>query len=216
MNMGPIFKTLEFFWPPVGLLCQESHLFKSDHEKREEEFEKIKTEYFKKLISQKIYCQHFLSEVDKIEQGGLKRKETLESKAYSILGSIEISAILLIFISTAVFASDWKLPKGVLISIVIVFGLAIIHLLTSVYYATKVIMVGEYFIQSSESVDEWIENEPSKLEYLVAQKYANSKMNQPIMISKSNFLTVAQKLFIRSVMFLSIGTLLIFVYSLIW
>ena len=50
---------------------------------------------------------------------------------------------------------------------------------------------------------------------LYAEKFANTKVNQPRLITKSNCLVVAQALFIRGIVFFGIGALVVLMYHII-
>jgi len=213
LDKNKMLKMLEFLYPPVGMWRANFGLEKKI-KKQEESYQQIFNEFVKNTTS-KSYPNELFSEIDKVEQGEIHRKEMLESKASSLLNTLGISITLIVLVP-AILGKNWELPQCVAIVGASFFTLAVVHLLIAVYYAVKVTKVVSYYLKSADSVEDWIQNDPKKLVNLIAaEKFTNTKVNQPRLIIKSNCLIVAQALFIRGIVFFGIGALVVLMYSII-
>lgn len=213
LNKNKMLKMLEFLYPPVGMWRATFYLEKKI-KKQEELYQQIFNGFVKNTTS-KSYPNELFSEIDKVEQGEIHRKEMLESKASSLLNTLGISVTLIVLVP-AILGKDWELSKCVAIVVALFFTFAVVHLLMAAYYAAKVTKVGSYCMKSADSIEDWIQNDPKKLVNLIAaEKFANTKVNQLKLITKCNCLVVAQILFIRGIGLLGIGALVVLMYRII-
>lgn len=210
-------KVLEFLWPPVRTL-RANRVLNKQIKKLEKQSEKLYQEIFDEFVKKKnskFYSNELFSEIEKIEQAEVHRKEVFESKA-SLLINILAVAVALIVLVSGILGTNWGLPQYLATVATLLFTLAVIHLLISVYYAARVTEVGLFHMVSAESIGNFVRERPENfLISAAAQKLANVKLNQPRLIIKSNFLVTAQKLFIRGITFLGIGALVVLFYGIL-
>jgi len=209
-----VFKILRFLWPPVDAYRANRVLKKKIEERCANTYRQIFDEFVKKT-SEKFYPNELFSEIEKLEQAEVHRKDVLESKASSLINILAVVVALIVLVP-AILGNDWSLPRYLATGATLLFTLAVIHLVISVYYATKATKVGPFHMGSADSIRDLVVQDPDNfLNSLAARKLANIKLNQPRLIIKSNFLVTAQELFIRGLIFLGLGALVVLFYRIL-
>lgn len=152
-----------------------------------------------------------IAEIERVEESELRRRELLESKASSLLAALGI-LVSLILLVPAIFERPRTVSPYVAISLSILVTIAVLHLLAAVYHAVLVSRVGALYLPSIGSVDALLKAGGDQTRYAAAQKYANARMNEPILTIKSNHLSMAQKMFLRGIVALAIAAVISFFY----
>ena len=209
-----LLKFLGLFIPTINLWRANPALRKQINKqmKNDKEYQSI----YNKLL-EKIETKHnnelLLKETEKIEHSEKHRKELIETKASSLTTALGISLSLIVLIP-AILGTDWGLPKPIALISGISFLLAIIHLLFSAYYSVKVSLVAAIWLTTTDMIEDKFEkSSEDEAKAMIAERLTNIRMNTPVLITKSNYLSVAQKLFLRGIMFLSIGALIALIYQ---
>ncbi len=210
-----------FLFPPLEAYIANKIIKKEENIKRNKKAAKdISTAFFNKT-TKKNYTPSFLSQVDNLENSEIHRREIIESKAIALLGSLGVTIAILSFIIAYVIEDDWKFTLN-LTSISIYpslilgfFLLAIIHLIISVWFSLKVIIIEEINLISPEKINFFLNNYSKNYnEKLLSEKLRYVKLNELKILIKGNWLYVSQVLFRRGIIFLAIGVIIFLIYNL--
>lgn len=139
-----------------------------------------------------------------IEEAEIRRKNTLESKASTLLGALGVSVTLLSVI-LAVIGNVSLLPVTFAIPLAVMFGLAAVHLIVAAYYAVAVAKVVDWYVDTPAAVEDRLAAETLFEARDIAEGFAVTEMNLPRMWLKSNYLSVAQSLFMRGIVLIGLG-----------
>jgi len=212
-----ILRLVGFICPPIKLWKANSYIKKKYKIKNQlpsdEKYESTFSVWIK-VISGKTN-ESLIREADKFEQNELHRKEILENKASSLITALGLSLTLILIIS-AVIGKDWGLPKHIALLSASALVLAIIHLLVAAFYAIKTSQLTAFYFDCTETIKNKLEKGNTSQAEILAEKLTNIDMNTPALIIKSNYLSLAQNLFLRGIFFISIGSLVALGYQIIY
>lgn len=212
-----LLSVLGFLWPPIKLWQANSYIKKNYKIKNQlPSDEKYKSTFnsWMKVITEKL-SKSLLSEIEKIEQNELHRKGVLENKASSLTTALGLSLTLILIIST-IIGKDWGLPEPVALIAAFALVLAIIHLLVAAFYSIKTSKLTAFYLSSADTIKNRLEEDNTDQARIIAEKLTNIEMNTPALLLKSNFLAVTQTLFLRGIIFISIGALSALGYQIIF
>jgi hypothetical protein len=182
-------------WPPF-----EAYLTNKEIDQQNQKIGDEKTRFntIIKGFSETSFLEAPLDDLEKnalrIQEYEIKRNETIENKAASLIGSMGI-AMTIISIVPALFGSEWNIPRYYAICAGIAYLLSVIHLLAGIYYAIKVRKVVGYERPCVDRFQELLkEKKWSKTDRVIL---AQTKWNEPILTKKVNLLIVAESVFLR-------------------
>jgi len=192
-------------------MSKANHILNDKIENMEKKSQEIIDEFIKNINS-KSYPNIFFSEIQKVEQNEIHRKEIIESKASSLLNNLGFLVTLIMIIIT-IFLNYQRLPIFIVILEIFLFLIIVINLILAIIYASKVIEMGYFNVISTDSIKDWMLNSSKDLKNLIfADKFVNLKINQLRLIKKNNYLSIAQTFFKRGITFLLFPVMVVFIY----
>jgi len=158
------------------------------------------------IIGEKVSDPLLVGETESIERAETQRKEAIEAKASSLTAALGISITLLVLVP-AIMGKGWGLPIPVAWVVALTLILAVVHFLVAAYYALRVSKVAAFFVTSTETMKTLLKKQDDQMDQarILATKLANTEMNIPTLIVKTNCLAVAQTLFLRGIIFFGVG-----------
>jgi hypothetical protein len=138
-----------------------------------------------------------------------KRKDTLENKAATYVIGIGIGMSILSILPT-LFSDKWLIPATsvYMYTATAIYLIAIICLLVAAYYSIRVRQVAAIASLSADSFLDLIEVHQGKVEERIVLIIANSKWNEDVLLQKSNYLSVAETLFLRGLSLLAFAAVI--------
>ncbi len=194
-----------FVWPPLEVR-EANRVLDQAIESSVQGYEGIVDGFLQRIAAAEA-PELIIAEIERVEESELRRRELLESKASSLLAALGV-VVSLILLLPAIFERPRTAFPHVAISLSILVTIAILHLLAAVYHAVLVSRVGALYLPSIGSVDALLKPGGDQTRYAAAQKYANARMNEPILTIKSNHLSMAQKMFLRGIIALVIAAVI--------
>jgi hypothetical protein len=135
-----------------------------------------------------------------------KRKETLESKASIFIAASGI-ATGVVSIIPALFADEWGIPIKFAMTAGGAYLLSIICFLVSAYYAVKVGKVAGFARPCADSFLNSMKSDEGSIEERIVLTIAQTKWNEDLLLRKSNYLSVAEDLFLRGLVLITFAAL---------
>ncbi|MGD0651362.1 MAG: hypothetical protein ABSA97_09530 [Verrucomicrobiia bacterium] len=132
------------------------------------------------------------------------RKDTLEDKATSFFSEIGVTISIITIVPT-LFAGDWKLSGFWAYVASIAYLVGLISLLMAAYYGVKVRRCEAFALPSAESFLVLLKAAGKVKREGVVVTIAQAKWNEASLLRKSNFLTVAEAMFLRGLAFVALA-----------
>jgi hypothetical protein len=132
----------------------------------------------------------------------LRRKDILESKASTFVVTPAVATAIAAAI--APLTKDLQLSSTAAMVVTIAYALALIHLLVSSWYAISVRRTEALVVLSAENARRLLEEPPAER---IASRLAYADVNEPMLLRKSNRLSVSEDLFLRGLAFLAFASL---------
>lgn len=123
----------------------------------------------------------------------IKRKEVLEGKASSFILAPSIATTFVATISPMIKELSTS-PLILTVLIAVLYLLSLVNFLASTHYAIRVRQVSGFVLLSAKNAHELIHQSPSDR---ITQRLVSSRLNEPALLKKSNFLSVAEDLFLN-------------------
>jgi hypothetical protein len=136
-----------------------------------------------------------------------KRKDTLENKAATYVIGIGIGISILSIVPT-LFSDKWLIPAMSAYTATAAYLTAIICLLVAAYYSIRVRQVAGIASPSADSFLDLVKVHQGRVEERIVLIIANSKWNEDLLLQKSNYLSVAEKLFLRGLSLLAFAAII--------
>ena len=195
---------LESIYPPIAAWRANSQLQKRMAKQLEDYQASI--DKWLEIIGEKVSDPLLVGETESIERAETQRKEAIEAKASSLTAALGISITLLVLVP-AIMGKGWGLPIPVAWVVALTLILAVVHFLVAAYYALRVSKVAAFFVTSTETMKTLLKKQDDQMDQarILATKLANTEMNIPTLIVKTNCLAVAQTLFLRGIIFFGVG-----------
>lgn len=195
---------LESIYPPIAAWRANSQLQKRMAKQLEDYQASI--DKWLEIIGEKVSDPLLVGETESIERAETQRKEAIETKASSLTATLGISITLLVLVP-AIMGKGWGLPIPVAWVVALTLILAVVHFLVAAYYALRVSKVAAFFVTSTETMKTLLKKQDDQMDQarILATKLANTEMNIPTLIVKTNCLAVAQTLFLRGIIFFGVG-----------
>lgn len=201
-------------WPPYeARIADQSIERRIRGEGEEKRWEAILTEV-RNTLPKNDKLEELERFANQIKESEAKRKEIIESKATSLITGIGIG-VGIISIIPLLFSERWLLPTGWAIVSGFAYLLAMICLFVAAYYAVKVRRVGGFALPSYAAFLDLLRTHQGKIEERIVLTLAQTRWNEELLLSKANYLSAAEELFLRGLALLafaaviSIGTRLL-------
>lgn len=184
---------LFLLWPPY-----EAHVANKDIQRRTNDdcrWEEIHNDV-EASLSEGISFKELEATVSKTQDYEIARKNRLESKAqiFASGGSLAAGALSII---PALYSSSWGIPpEGALLAGVI-YLVAIIHLWVAAYFGIKTRQVQGLASPNASSLINELKNGEWNDRMRAVTGLANTKWNEDYLLLKSNYLSVAERMFLR-------------------
>ncbi len=189
-------RVLFAIWPPYEAKFAKDSIIRRIREVGEEELWKRTASRIEETVSKCADLKEWVPVATMVREAELKRKETIERKATTFLCAIAMMFTIMGIITGLLGGQSKAMTRLIYVAIASYF-VAFICLLMSAYYAVKVIRSeGLYCLCADEVVDILGDKDNSMAAYIV-QAIAGCKMNESKLTIKSNYLSVAEELFLR-------------------
>ena len=142
-----------------------------------------------------------------IQEAESKRKDTLEKKASTFVSGIGVG-VGVISVVPALFSNYWLIPVGWAFVAGVAYLLAIIVLLVAAYYAVQVRQVAGVASPCADSFLDLLKEHQGKIDERIALTIAQVKWNEDLLLQKSNYLSVAEGLFLRGLALVAFAAVL--------
>lgn len=180
-------------WPPYGPVYANRQIGQSRMGSDEERWSYL-LEKAESIFRQDSSERAKLAQ--QIHDSESKRKETIESKAATIIQSSSIATSILATIPT-LSGAQWNLTNSWKIVAVIFYLLGIIYLLSAIFYAFRVRKIDAVALPCA---DDLLNPENINPENLQAKlNLIRAKWNEDLLTTKSNTLTAAERLLFRGI-----------------
>lgn len=157
-----------------------------------------------KIESPELEDADFLADAEKLASSLLeaetKRKEVLESKAATFVVAPTVATAITAAVVTVINGLG---PFAAYAAVYYI--AALIHFFVSSLYAIKVRQVGGFIVLSSTNARELLSKDRVKR---VETRLAYALLNEPLLLMKSNQLSLSEEFFVRGVTCLGVGTLI--------
>jgi len=134
-----------------------------------------------------------------------ERNETLESKALAFVSIFGV-AVSVISALPALFGGKWDISPPVAVLVGVFYSLAVIHLLVAVYYAIEARRVAGFALPNADEFVKTVQARKQAVADRIVMYISQAKFNQPILLKKSNSLYVAESMFIRGLILVTIAS----------
>jgi hypothetical protein len=131
-----------------------------------------------------------------------ERKKTLESKALAFISAFGVS-VSVILVLPALFGKQWNIPTSAALVLGGFYVLTVIHLLAAVYYASDARRVEGFALPSADEFVQTLQECRQSVADRIVMYISQAKFNQPILLKKANSLAVAESMFIRGLILLT-------------
>lgn len=197
-------KCFFLFWPPYEAHFARKFIDANISECPKKRLERIQKE-IRKSIPQDINLGKAESLAKCVFESETKRKETIENKALAFMFAFSVCVSVILVLPT-LFGETWNIPRDAAMASAGFYSLAVIHLFLAVYYAIQARRVSGFALPNAdESVKAVEENMLTESDFIVMY-ISQAKFNEPILTKKANSLAVAEKMFIRGLLFLAVAT----------
>ena len=195
-------------WPPY-----EAYIATKFIEANELENHQKKIKQFEKSVRQALQNKRNIKEIETIANqvydSEVKRGEYLENKAQTFIAALGISLSIVSALPVLFDSKSWGIPKIVALIISLFYGLSIIHFLIAVGYSINARRVeGLALPNADEFLKDIKTNKVHVVDHLV-KDIVRAKYNEPIFLLKSNSVSVAETMFKRGLIFVSIASIMI-------
>lgn len=141
-----------------------------------------------------------------------KRKETIEAKALGFVSSFGV-AVSIASALPALLTEKWNIPLPLFFLLGIAYVLGIIYLFTAIYWAIAARSVEGFAVPNADSYVSALKRHESTVRDRIAFYLELVKINEPTLIKKANSLVVAEAMFIRGLVLISMVTITTGVFS---
>ena len=203
-----------FIWPPYEAYVVRKFIEANTLKNREAQINLLEKTIRESLAEEKNFSKIEVL-AKQVYESEEKRGEYLEGKAQVFIAALGLSLGIVSALPVLFDGSTWTLPDIVTLIVGLFYGLTIIHFLVAVFYSINARQVQGL---AMFSVDEFVENvQESKMGAidLALSDIIRAKYNEPILLQKSNSLSVAETMFVRGLLFISIASILIVVTKLL-
>lgn len=194
-------RLISFLWPPYGL-----HLTKLAIARKAGD-EELWAQALEELKIDDPPSDDELEDAEKLASSVLdaeiKRKDVLESKAATFVVAPAVTTAITAAIVP--LKRDMGLSDEIATLIILSYGIALIHLLVSSWYAISARRAEAFVVMSALNARTLLSR--SRLERIV-DRLAYARLNEPALVMKSNRLSVSEDLFLRGLAFLTFAACL--------
>lgn len=141
-----------------------------------------------------------------IQDAESKRTETIESKSSTFIAASGI-ATSVVSIIPALFADEWNIPIKWAIIACVFYLIAVISFFVSAYYAVKARKVAGFALPCADSFLDSMKSDKGSIEERIVLTIAQTKWNEDLLLRKSNYLSVAEDLFLRGLVLITLAAI---------
>lgn len=207
-----IAKLLYVLWPPYEAYVAQKFIAERRFDDYAESMELLSKELSGLLLvnsddEQRSVNLNKLEEIAvSILESETKRQETIESKALTFLFLLGLSTTLVSALP-ALFTSTWQLPLSVIVISGGSYIIAVIHFIVSVYFAIRVRQVVGLAVPNVAEFIDSVKNDSNIIFTNIVINIKRAKYNESILTLKANALSIAEKMFLRGLVFIVIATI---------
>ncbi|MBV5347206.1 PASTA domain-containing protein [bacterium] len=198
-------KIIFFLWPPyeayLAGLAIDHHVGEPD--------EAIKSidENFKKAFSKSIKIPDEMEDLAKlIFESENKRRDIIESKALSFISSFSV-AISIALTLPILLSERWNFPAPLFWMLGIIYILGVVYLVASVYWSVMVRRVEGVAVPNVDDYIDMIKRHKWGINDRIIIYMRQAKINEIVLTKKANSLSVAESMFIRGLVIISMATI---------
>lgn len=145
-------------------------------------------------------------DIERLHESEKKRKETIEAKATTYLVGIGIAGGLVAAFPT-LFDETWRLPSVLTVLVGVFHLLAVLHLFAGAVHAIQARRVAGFAMPSVDQVLDRA-SRPAEIEMNDLRTFLiESRFNEPILIKKMNHLAIAETMFLRGLVLVSVAAI---------
>lgn len=192
-------------WPPY-----EAHVARKAIDGRisgsyQERMSSIQTEIRKSLPQNVKLLKEAESLAKLVFESENERNETLESKALTFVSVFGVS-VSVISALPALFGGKWSISTPVALVVGGFYSLAVIHLLAAVYYAIESRRVAGFALPNADEFVKTVQECKQSVADRIVMYISQAKFSQPILLKKANSLCVAESMFIRGLILVTMAS----------
>jgi len=188
-------------WPPYEARVANREL--SEAIESADYWESIKEEV-NQALSKGNPLEDVAEAANKIQDYEIARKDGLENKALVFSTGISIAAGVM-SVLPVLFSNKWGIPETGAIVAGTVYLIAIIHLWIAAYYGVLIRQIQGLARPSATSLINELNDEDWDSKQRVLTVLSNVKWNENYLLLKSNYLSVAEKMFLRGLAFIAVA-----------
>lgn len=133
-----------------------------------------------------------------------KRNETIEAKAGSLVFALGV-AVSLVSVAPALFGGNLHLPFGLSLIARLSSLSAVVHFLLAAFYAVRARKVTGFALPSVDGFLQSTKEEGNSKINRIATSLLQVRLNEPAIQKKSNYLSVAETMFLRGLIFVAMA-----------
>lgn len=141
-----------------------------------------------------------------------KRKDTLEAKALGFVSTFGV-AVSIASALPALLGDKWNIPTPLFFMLGVVYVLGIVYLFTAIYWAIVARSIEGFAVPNADAYASSIKRREWTIKDRITFYLELAKFNEPTLIKKANSLVVAEAMFIRGLVLISIVTIMSGVFS---
>jgi hypothetical protein len=203
--MSGLRKIFFWLWPPYEERVARKAIDSSVSGSNQERMKSIQAEIRESLPEDAGLLEESESLAELVFESETKRKETIESKALAFVSVFGVSVSVISALLT-LFGEKWSISTPAALIVGIFYGLAIIHLLVAVYYAIDARRVAGFALPNADEFVETLQERRQSVADRIVMYVSQAKFNQPILIKKANSLAVAESMFLRGLVLVTIAS----------
>lgn len=192
-------KLLFKIWPPSESKAAEGRLPRSTPNQFEKYYDEAKG-----VVAQTT-ADTLAEEAKRVQDAEIARQKSLEDKGQSFVVSAGLAVSVISLVST-LFSEKQELPFFVSVVASFLYLLAILHFVVAARYGLKARGSEQLLLPSASN---FLRSLPFTAQERVADIVAQTKWNEPALSRKSNYVQVAEVMFIRGLFSLMLGLFLV-------
>jgi hypothetical protein len=141
-----------------------------------------------------------------------KRKDTIEAKALGFVSTFGV-AVSIASALPALLGEKWNVPTPLFFILGIAYVLGIVYLFTAIYWSIAARSIEGFAVPNADAYASALKRREWTVRDRIAFYLKLVKFNEPTLIKKANSLVVAEAMFIRGLVLISIVTIMSGVFS---
>jgi hypothetical protein len=188
-------------WPPVEVWSVDKEIDKTQGSNADARWESI-LNTTRASLPKDANNVELEALAKQIQDSEAKRKDILENKASIFVSGIGI-ALTIASLASAVLI-DKQVPPAWAVTLAIAYLLSIVCLLTAAYYSTKARRVAAFATLSADAFLFMMQDDRWRVTERIVFAISQTKWNESLLLKKSNYLSVAESLFLRGLLLITL------------